>query len=361
MKTLNVMSLDFIYKASFGNYESATIKRTWNGIDTLSVSLNSKITNSNLINIDDLIWFDMEYNKVFIIEKIEEILTGSSISYSIFAVGLNSLLKDYITIPPNGSEFDTVTGNRETIARTWVTNNCISSPMVARNQYPIVLGANGNKGSNITDVTRYVNLANEIFRILDPDDLSFNINLDIINKKFIFNVLQGVNRTSSQSTNNRILFGVEYGNISEYSKIVDKTSEKNIIYVGGKGDGAARTITIVGSTTGRRKELFLNASSVDASYLTEKGNQALSENQIINAFEFETLERQYKYQVDYDLGDYITVVINKNTYEDLQIRQITEIYEKGNVKVVSHFGKTEKTITNTIGMILNKVSVIETK
>lgn len=361
MKTLNIMSLDFAYKASFGNYESATIKRMWNGIDTLSISLNSKIENSNLISIDDLVWFDMEYNKVFIIEKIEEVLSSSSISYSIFAVGLNALLKDYITIPPSEQEFDNVTGNRETIVRTWVNNNCISSYLPERNQYPIILGTNGNRGSTITDVTRYTNLANEISRVLEPDDLSFNISIDITNKNFIFNVLEGVNRTSSQSSNSKVLFGVEYGNISEYSKVIDKTSEKNIIYVGGKGDGASRSITIVGSTTERRKELFLNASSVDTSYLAEKGAQALSENQIINAFEFETLERQYKYQVDYDLGDYITVVINRNTYEDLQIRQITEIYEKGNVKVVSHFGKTEKTITNTIGMILNKVSVIETK
>lgn len=360
MKTLNIMSLDFTYKTSIRGYESVIIQRIWNGIDTLSMTLNAQITNSNLINVDDIMWFDTEYHKAFIVEKIDEVLSGSTIDYKIFAVGINSLLKDYISVPPVGQEFDIVTADRETIVRTWVYNNCINSSLADRNQYPIVLGTNENKGSIITDSTRYTNLSSEISRVLSPDDLSYSMTLDIQNKKIIFNVKQGINRTSTQFVNSKILFGLKYGNISEYNKVIDKRSEKNIIYVGGKGTGASRTIQIVSAATGRRKEMFLNASSIEDANLIEKGNQALSENVIVNTYEFETLERQYKYQIDYDLGDYVTVVIDKDNYEHLQIKQIDEIYEKGNIKTVSHFGKTEKTITNTITTTANRLSVLET-
>ena len=49
MKTLHVMGMDFVYKASFKAYSSAIVERIWNGIGKLTVELNSGITNSTLI------------------------------------------------------------------------------------------------------------------------------------------------------------------------------------------------------------------------------------------------------------------------------------------------------------------------
>ena len=70
-KVLNVMSLTFTYKAAIRGYESIVIQRMWNGISRFTMNINSEVTNANLIETDDIVWFDNEYNKAFIIETIE--------------------------------------------------------------------------------------------------------------------------------------------------------------------------------------------------------------------------------------------------------------------------------------------------
>lgn len=361
MKTLNVMSIDFTYKAALRGYESAIVKRVWNGIGSLSITINSQITNADLIAIDDIIWFDQEYHNAFIVEQIEETLTGSNVYYSITASHLNSLLRDFVTIPPSGQAYDILTGTREAVARDWVDNNCITPADALRAQYPIVLGAAQGLGATITDQTRYASLVAEVSRILSPEDLSFNIDLDIANHQFVFKVLEGKNRTSIQSVNSRILFGLKYGNISEYRKVTDSSGEKNVIYVGGNGDGPDQSVVKVdASGSGRKKEAYFNAKGADNTELAERGEQAIAEKSKANTYEFESLNRQFTYGVDYDLGDYVTVVIDKDTYSHLQIRQITESYEKGKIRVIPEFGKTERTMTGELSSVASRVSSLET-
>ena len=54
MKTLNVMGMDFTYKAALQGYESAIVTRAWNGIGTLELSINSGLPNADLIWQDDI-------------------------------------------------------------------------------------------------------------------------------------------------------------------------------------------------------------------------------------------------------------------------------------------------------------------
>jgi len=353
-KVLNVMSLTFTYKAAIRGYESIVIQRVWNGISRFTMNINSEVTNANLIEADDIVWFDNEYNKAFIIETIEETLNGDSIDYEIIGTSLATLVKDFITVP--SGDYDTATGTPEAVVRQWVTNNCIARP-----QYPIVLGTLKDFGASITEQTRYKNLAEEISRVLVTYDLGYEVVLDLVNSQFVFNVLQGTSRISTQSVNVRILFGLKYGNISEYRKIKDKSKERNYAYVGGQGDLALRTIVIVDSSTTRKKEVFIDARDTDiTAELTERGEQSLSESAEVNGFEFEALERQFKYEVDYDLGDFVTVVINSNNFQHLQIREITEYYVKNAIRTEMRFGKPETTLTNVITAINSKITKLQT-
>jgi uncharacterized FlaG/YvyC family protein len=359
MKTLNIMSLDFVYKASIGAFE-AIVNRVWNGIGSLTVTINSEITNADLIQKDDLIWFDREYNKVFIIEKIEEKLSGNTTNYEITALSLNTLLKDYITIP--SESYDIQTGTREAIVRAWVDTNCINPTDLTRAQYPIVLGTIKGLGNTITEQTRYKVLTDEISRVLLTEDLGYGLELDIPNQRFVFNVYQGVNRTSIQSVNSRILFGLKYGNISDYRKVSDNTSTKNVIYVAGQGEGADRTIVKVTGAGTRKKEIFIDARDTNVeSELTERGNQKLNELAEINNYEFETIDRQFKYGIDYDLGDFVTVVIDKNTKRHLQLKKVQEIYEAGKISIIPEFGQPEKTITSIMSTTSKRILALETE
>ncbi|HZK62033.1 MAG TPA: siphovirus ReqiPepy6 Gp37-like family protein, partial [Anaerovoracaceae bacterium] len=331
MKTLNVIDLQFNYKAAIRGFESVIINRVWNGIGNLTMTINSEITNSNLIQINNIIWFDQEYSKAFIVEKIEETLSGNTINYEISATSINTILKDYITIPPN-LDYDSINGTRETIVRAWVDDNCINPTDTSRVQYPLVLGAYKGLGDTLTEQTRYKYLSDEISRVLITENLGYSVDVDLPNKQFIFNVNEGVNRTSLQAVNSRILFGLKYGNIAEYKKVTDTISTRNIVYVAGQGEGAERTIVKVSGSGTRKKESFIDARDIDLiAALTERGNQSLTELAQVNNYEFETIERQFIYGVDYDLGDYVTIAIDKDNLIHQQFQKVKEVYEAGNI------------------------------
>jgi hypothetical protein len=229
-----------------------------------------------------------------------------------------------------------------------------------RAQYPVALDTYSPIGATITEQTRLKNLYEEISRVLSTENLGWVLELDGPNHQFLFKVLEGVDRTAGQSTNSRVLFGLSYGNISGYRKVKDALAARTVAIVGGQGEGSGRTIVEVdASGSGRRKETFVDARDVESeTELTERGLQAIAELEAINAFEFQTLNRQFIYETDYDLGDFVTVVIDKADSQDLQIRKITEVYERGNITVTPEFGKPERSIGSAFSSMNQKFDAV---
>jgi len=361
MRMLNIMSLNFAYKAALRGYQSVIVTRQFNGIGSMELVINSGIPNAGLIAQNDIIWFDNDYHKAHLVEKIEETQAGNEKLYKITASHINTLLRDFITIPPADTDYDSRYGTREQIVRGWVDANAINPTDPDRAQYPITLGTEQGYGDSIREQTRLKVLSDEITRILDTEDLGWNLELDPANSRFIFNVLAGIDRTAGQSVNGRALFGMKYGNVAGYRKVQDGTSAKTVAFVGGQGEGFDRNIIEVDAAgTGRRKEIFIDARDTNEIVeLTERGQQTLSELAPVNSFEFEALNRQFTYETDYDLGDFVTVVVDKDDYQDLQIQKITEIYEQGNISVVPEFGKPERTLGQAINAISKKLDRFE--
>lgn len=351
---INLMSFDFEYKASLGGYESLLITRKWNGIDTMEMVLG-EIPNADMVALNDILWVDKNYDTGFVVERIEEELVDSIVKRKITALGLTSILADFITVPPSG-EYDSVVGTRETVARTWIEHQVDRNP-----QYPIMLGDYIGLGDSISEQTRFKNLSDEIQRILLPEDLGYNLTIDFKNEQFIFNVLQGIDRTVNAPTYTpRVIFGLEYGNLSEYKRILDISASKNYAFVAGQGEGAARTIVEVDRSSSRKKEVFVDARDIEVvAELEERGSQLLAESLPVDTFEFVTIDRQFKYKESYNLGDYVTIVKNRNESEDLQIREIQEIYEHGNTGVIISFGQSQKDLKKVLGSIDKRVVNLE--
>lgn len=351
---INLMSLDFVYKASIGAFESAIVNRKWNGIDTLELTLKDT-TNADLFAINDIVWFNKELSIGFIVERIEEELTGSTLTRRIVALGLNSLLKDFITVPT--SAYDTKTGTREAVVRDWV------GKQVTRNtQYPIVLGDYVGLGDSITEQTRYKNLFDEVQRVLLPQDLGHNLTIDLDNEQFVFNVVEGTDRSVNASTYSpRVVFGVEYGNLADYKRTLDISSLRNYAFVGGQGEGAERTVVEVDVSDGRIKEVFVDARDIDVSAdLEERGLQNLTDSMSVDSFEFSVIDRQFIYKINYDLGDLVTIVKSKTETENLQIKEVQEVYEKGRIQVMPSFGKSQKDLAKIMSLTNKRLLNLET-
>lgn len=356
MKSLNVMGLDFVLKAIINGYNSIVLSRVWNDVGTMHIEINKDVLNADLITINSLVWLGSDINKVYIVERIEETFENGAIVLKIDCLAIESLLQDFITIPPIGEAYDIVTGTRELVVRNWITNN------LTRNTYPIILGTYLGYGLTITEQTRYKNLLDEVKRILLPEYLSFKLLLDNANQEFVFNVYQPTDKTYDNGPElTKIIFGAKYGNISKYSRLIDYSSEKNHLYVAGQGEGELRTVIERSQTADRRKELFVDARDLsDTADLQERGDQNLTEYQFIDNFEFEVIDRQYSYEVDYDLGDIVTIVLTEGVYFDRQIIKITEIYEKDKMNIIPEFGTIQMNFANKINKVKSRISVMET-
>jgi hypothetical protein len=357
------MDLSFNYKAAISSYESYILERCFNGSAYLTLKINKAMPNTDVLIQDNIIWFDKEYHKGFIIERVSEKLENDTRVLEIIASSLNALLRDYITIPPSGQDEHIISGSREAIVRSLVTANVINPQDASRSQYSIILGLDNGYGSATIARSRYKNLADEIVSVLSPEGLGWRIDIDLAARKFVFKVIKGVNRTAAQSVNPRVLFGTKYGNMSKFEKVKDRLSSRSVAFVGGTGDGKDRLISKVTDTNSvRKKEIFIDARNINnAPELIEKGKQSLSQYGEVSSFTFETLNRQFEYGIDWDLGDYVTIVSEDGTSDDRQAIKVTEYLERNSVRVVPEFGTPEITVNQKFSSIEQRVSLMESE
>lgn len=169
-------------------------------------------------------------------------------------------------------------------------------------------------------------------------------------RKITFEIYKGVDRTTSQGVNNRVIFSEGYNNLNNAIYRENKQLYKNVAYVGGEGEGTARKIVVVGDVQGlERREMFVDAKDIlseglsTAEYealLRTRGEEALQKNIVISSFECDTgADVNFQYKKNYDLGDIVTVKKNKwGITANKRITEIREIYEYGGRKIEPTFG-----------------------
>lgn len=183
-------------------------------------------------------------------------------------------------------------------------------------------------------------------------NIGFRFRPDFTAKTITFELYRGLDRTMSQSDRNRVVFSQAYNNIAEAKYNINSQLLKNVCYVGGRGQGSARTYAIAGDNTKTgldRYEVYVNASDIsdedlsDAEYmdmLIQRGNNELQHDVLCDSFECVTdANKNFVYKVNYDLGDIVTIQKeNWGLATDLRLTEITEIYEYGAMKVQPTFG-----------------------
>lgn len=196
----------------------------------------------------------------------------------------------------------------------------------------------------------YKNLLTYMEKLARSSGLGFRFRPDFTAKVIFFEVYEGINRTSSQQINSRVIFSEEYDNLNSVIYRENDQLYKNVAYVGGEGEGSERIYVQVGSGEGLElREFFVDAKDLRSDGLTaeeyeaqliQRGVEALAEKVISNSFECETgANVNYSYRTSYDLGDIVTV--QKKAWgirEDLRITEIQEVYEHENMIVVPTLG-----------------------
>ena len=180
--------------------------------------------------------------------------------------------------------------------------------------------------------------------------IGYRFTPDFINKRIVFDLYQGKDRTFSQTTNNRVIFSEDYNNLNNAHYKYNDQGLRTYAVVGGEGEGSSRVYVTIGSGSGLGlRELFVDAKDIQSEGLTsaeyreallQRGREALNEAIISESLECETEAAiNFTYKEDYDLGDIVTIRKKKwGLYMNQRITELQEVYQYGSLTVVPTFG-----------------------
>ena len=191
----------------------------------------------------------------------------------------------------------------------------------------IELNTFGSTNKSITVKYFGENIFDTIKELTSDLGYGFCFQFDTETKKFNFYYIEGLDRSSTQNTNDIVTFSMKLGNLLEYSMQQDNSDFKNVAYIYGEDFDTSRTRVQSGDNNASdldRFETSINASEVSKSVdsnivltqteyekiLTNNGNDYLTN--FIKKYEFDckVYADVYKFRTDYNVGDTIDVTIN---------------------------------------------------
>lgn len=187
------------------------------------------------------------------------------------------------------------------------------------------------------------NVQTTLTALAKASGLGYIARLDVPDRRWIFEVYKGTDKSVTQTAGPYVLFSDEFGNIDGPQYTYNEQAFKNYAYVAGEGEGSARVIVEVDQTGGEpRRELWVDARDLQqgeltlAEYqaqLTQRGLEKLAEAAKSESFEAAAVDTaNFEYLTDWDLGDIVSfekwgLLLNQ------RITEVEEVYENGVVTI----------------------------
>ncbi|WP_017728479.1 siphovirus ReqiPepy6 Gp37-like family protein [Halalkalibacterium ligniniphilum] len=282
---------------------------------------------------------------------------------------------DVVTNPPSGQGYDSLTANAETIMKRYVQNNLITPENPNRKIEQVANAPDGQRGLSLFYQTRYKSLLDELEKLSLTSGLGWFMYLDTANKKWVFDVEEGKDLTSTNTAgNNPVIFSADFDNIKGAQFVNSDLDYKNVAYVAGQGEGAERRVVVVGDAKGlERHELFVDARDIEETdengdpipvaeideRLKSRGLTALAERNREKFFESQILtDGPFKYEKDWNLGDVVTTQVKKwGVTLDARITEVREIYQPSGFQLEVVFGHSMPTLIEKIKQELSNMSI----
>jgi len=294
------------------------------------------------------------YYRAAIIESVKVGLTEEgkiSENYEIVGRTLGGILAERIAlhVTDSGTGYDSQDTYAETAMRHYVNVNCMDAVNTDRN-YPLLYleTPDGERGGNVKYDGRFQYISEIHEEISLTSGLGWDIVLDPTNKKMVFVIIEGLDRSYGNGENSPVTFSPRFGNIRLLSYLDSSINSKNVVYVAGQGDANTRDVdevTYLGAVyTGMsRREFLIDARDLDSTdKMLQRGNERLAELGEEKVIEIENLSTgPFSYGIDFYLGDIITIEHPEIVSADLRlIESVIEITSKELIKNFLVFGKT---------------------
>lgn len=343
---VRILDIDFNLKGEVDDYESLKFTRRFyrSGEFELDIAIGKQDVDQ--LQKERIIMINNQTHKTGIIMH-RQITTGDDGIERLMVRGptLGGILDRRITVT---EDYDRVRGKAETVMKHYVWNHLVNSPYADRNIPFMTVAPDQQRGIETPWQTRFEPLDVVMEEIAKWCDIGWLVHLDVPNKKWVFDVIEGRDLTVNQSALPPVIFSHEFDNIQSQEFVDSDLQYKNVGYAGGPGDEYDRLIQVVGSASGLdRREVFLDCSSAeDAIELAELGEQALAEQSRITTYNGRVLDtHSFQYEKDWDLGDRVTIQNKKwGLILNSRVTEVTEIYEPTSMIEVK-FGDEIPTIT----------------
>lgn len=273
-------------------------------------------------------------------------------------------------------------GNVERVMRKFVEDNAISPSNSKRKIANLVFGPISGVGSNTTISYNGDQLDEALWDMAIKHDITYDIFADIPNKRFVFKIWQGTDRTTEQTQRDAVIFAKEFDNVLHQNYQDDKTLYRNTVYVAGAGEGSSRQIvTVNDAVSGRhRRELYVDARDLQdteqqtvvtinddgeetettetvqmnptqyRALLVERGESKKAEYERVQAFETGIdYNSQFKYGFDYTNGDKVTIRNDEiGIVMHTRVVATKETYKSGGYDLEIEFGSNVPTLLDSI-------------
>ena len=227
------------------------------------------------------------------------------------------------------------------------------------------LGILKNLNDNINCQTSYKNIIEELTEVLTTYEIGYRIELDYRNKKLLFQLYKGIDRSIEQQSISPCVFSREFENVLSQSYFNSNENLKTTALIAGEGEGKDRVLTEINNNVSGldRLEIFVDARDLkkesndntltEEEYLKilqQRGKEKLYQNLSTNTFEGTiNLLSNNSYKRDFELGDIVTILDRKwNITINTRITEIEEVYENGGKSINVIFGNKIPTILDKI-------------
>lgn len=223
-----------------------------------------------------------------------------------------------IVIPPPATAYATYTDHAGDAMKDFVYNNLGLGAAAARRFADLTIEADGHQGTSTTYTGRYEKVLTKLQTIAAGASLDFRFVPTAAGCTFTVASAWGLDRTQGNGVNNEAVFALDRRNFLSARYVKDALAHVNYVYVGGQGEGAARTIT-ERSTPGDitlygRREAFADArDTAVAAELQARGDAALLEAEVVVSGTVQPIASTWKATAGttWDLGDLMTIFVKR--------------------------------------------------
>lgn len=353
---IRIIDKDFNLLGEIDNYESLQFVRRFYKVGEFELHINVNKNNTDKLQEDNLILLGSSFNKVGIIMHRENSYDQNGEPMDTLIIKgptLKGIMSRRLIVPEiNSNGYDSQTGSIETILKAFVNNHVVNPTDATRKIPQVSIDIDQQRGKQDKWRSRFEVLSDKLAEIGEYAQIGWDVVLDTVNNKWLFDVVIGKNLIVDQETLPPVIFSVDFNSIKSRHYIGSSLTAKNLGYCGGKGDDADRLIQEIGTVSGmERIETFIDCSSAeDVAELLSLGTQKLNELKKIESLEGGILpEGSFVYEQDYDLGDFVTVQDRKlGITMNTQIIELKEIYETSGFSLEGTFGTNIPNLLTTI-------------